>query len=298
MSTKDTTVSIAGLRGAPAAERNIKSLPGAPRRVAIGDRAWFRDPARIQASHSTVLDSEKLRAAGLLAPPEMRNLHMGQYRAIRRVIADHAFDESSPDPRQRFVVVTSSLSGEGKTFTSFNLAQSLARERDFAVLLIDADLPKRDLTQRLGLESSRGFSDWLVSETVPVEDFIVSTETPRLFLLPAGQSFTEASDLLGGALFDQLIESLLARYPALIVVCDAGPLLLSAEAEIMAREAGHLLLVVRSGSTERDTVREAVSLIDSKQKLSLILNAWEPTGFGDPIYYGQEYYQPAANPPA
>ena len=83
----------------------------------------------------------------------------------------------------RTVLVTSALPGEGKTFVTSNLAQSLVRQRERRTLIIDADLRLSSLHIPLGAESSPGLSDYLLGE---VDEFAVMQRgrEENLFLIP------------------------------------------------------------------------------------------------------------------
>src|SRR4051794_30267867 len=77
------------------------------------------------------LDAEMLEACGLFAPVDKRRRHTHEHRVIKR----NLIDLKTTSGTSRLVMVTSALAGEGKTFTSFHLARSLAMELDRQVIL-------------------------------------------------------------------------------------------------------------------------------------------------------------------
>jgi Mrp family chromosome partitioning ATPase len=101
------------------------------------------------------LDPDTLEAVGLFAPAERRRHHTHEHRVIKR----NLIDLKAAGGTSRLVMVTSALAGEGKTFTSFHLARSLSMELDRQVILVDADIPKRDLSRLLGADSQPGLLD-------------------------------------------------------------------------------------------------------------------------------------------
>ena len=114
------------------------------------------------AGHRIVVDSEQLRANGLLALDSEQRRLAEQYRTIKRPLLRNA--DASQDPplaRGNLVMVASALAGEGKTFTSVNLCLSIARERDWSVVLVDADCSKPHLTRLFSAENEQGFIDLL-----------------------------------------------------------------------------------------------------------------------------------------
>jgi protein-tyrosine kinase len=79
-----------------------------------------------------------------------------EYRKLKSVVATFA----QKDGFKNVIMVTSSVSNEGKSLTSLNLAITLAQEMDHTVLLIDADLRKPSIQAYLGMEPSKGLSDY------------------------------------------------------------------------------------------------------------------------------------------
>jgi Mrp family chromosome partitioning ATPase len=233
---------------------------------------------------------ERFERAGLLAAPEFRGLHRSQYRGIRRVLLDRIRGNAGEfGARSRAVVVTSALAREGKTFTSFNLASSLARDPEYQVLLIDTDLARRTMSKALGVGARPGLSECLLDPAQDVAPLAMPL-AERLSVLAAGCRYMEAGDRIATTAFPQLLDRLLLQHPALVVVMDAGPLLLSAESEVVTARAGAALLVVRAGSTTRRAVRDAMERIPKHVPAAVLLNAWEPSGFGDPERYYGDYY--------
>ena len=87
------------------------------------------------------VDRRALRKAGLIAPEQDEQLLGNQYRDIKRPLIAHAFGKRATRVEAgNLIMVSSALSGDGKTFTSINLALSMAQERDHTVLLVDADV--------------------------------------------------------------------------------------------------------------------------------------------------------------
>ncbi len=112
---------------------------------------------------------DRLSADELIAsvPEEQRKL-AEQYRVIKRPILRNA--DPNRDSRVmpgNLLMVASALPGEGKTFTSINLAVSIAKERDWSVLLVDSDCHKRHLSRVLGAEQARGLPTYYGSPGSP-----------------------------------------------------------------------------------------------------------------------------------
>lgn len=226
-----------------------------------------------------------LRAAEYFPEEGCESRFANYYRQIKRPLLQRAFasDESAD---ARLVLLTSALPGDGKSFTSINLAFSMARERDSTVLLVDADVPKPNISRVLGMQEERGLLDAVLDETLDPESLIMGTNLPGLEVLPSGTPVEQASELLTSARMMQIVMRLCAN-PRRIVLFDAPPLLLSSEARALMSLPGQVVLVVRAGKTPREAVRDALQLIDEQKLTGLILNEGS-AGLSDG-YYGYGY---------
>jgi exopolysaccharide/PEP-CTERM locus tyrosine autokinase len=236
------------------------------------------------------VEFKALLQAGLVPPvPEERQFGE-QYRRIKRPLIANAF---GPEPLERgqLIMVASALAGEGKTFTSINLALSMAREKDTRVLLVDADLAKRHTSAAFGLVEQPGLLDLLHDPHLNPLSVIVPTDVPGLSLLPAGAHREAATELLASGRMHELARILIAQDPGGIVLFDSSPLLLTTESQALAQIVGQVVVVVKASSTSRSVLLDALNYLHGQPGISLILNqsaAKAPTG-----YY---YYKHADTP--
>lgn len=244
------------------------------------------------------VDGEALRDAGLIAPQYHAELLANQYRDIKRPLIAHAFGKRATRIENgNLIMVTSALSGEGKTFTSINLALSMARERDYSVLLVDADVAKPHTSKMFGADEQPGLLDFLENPDVPIRSVILPTDIENLSILPAGQPRPHATELLASAAMDALCETLKALTAGQLVIFDSPPLLQTSEAKVLASMAGQVVLVVRAEGTAQEAVMGALALVDSDRAVNLVLNQARQ-GFGDHAYgygYGYGYGQTKQN---
>lgn len=248
----------------------------------------LEQPAEPEYPHRQItIDLEHVRGAGYLPEKENERLMADYYRHIKRPLIENAL-ASIETPDMRLILVTSPLPGDGKTFTSINLALSMARERDTSVLLIDADLPKAHISRAFGLQGERGLVDALLDETVDLESLILRTNVRGLDLLPAGKWTDGVTELITSARMIELTRRLTARNPRRLVLLDSSPILVSIEARALVQIPGQVVVVVRSGKTPRQAVMDAISHVDKKKLQGFILNdARAATGNG---YYNYSYY--------
>jgi len=238
------------------------------------------------------IDIPALRAAGLVAPQAEERQLAAEYRNLKRPLLAGMTGESRLK-LGNVVVVTSALPGEGKTFTTINLALSLALERDRAVVLVDGDVAKPHMTHLFGLDGEPGLLD-LGVEGHKLEETIVRTDYPSLYVLPAGSQNVEATEILRSERTLTLL-ALLAADPRRIVLIDAPPLLVTSEAGVVVSLAGQVVMVIKAAETPQEAVMRAIETISEDKSVSLVLNqadAASAHGYG---YYGRYGYGQSAS---
>ena len=237
------------------------------------------------------VDLDALMRAGLLpSQDEASGRLSNEVRRAKLPLLNNATGKSAKVPEfADRIVVTSAVPGEGKTFTAINLALSLAREPDFEVVLLDADIPKSDVTRTFGLQSYPGLMDILADESRRTSDVILRTDVPNLFLVPAGQRNPLAAELFGGRRMSQVLEDLGANSKQRLLVFDSSPLLATPEARVLASQMGQVVVVVGAGHTRRYELKSALEGLGDSQYVGLILNKSRLPAIENPYYgyYGQ-----------
>ncbi|HKF47510.1 MAG TPA: polysaccharide biosynthesis tyrosine autokinase [Terracidiphilus sp.] len=195
---------------------------------------------------------------------------------------------STDGSRPQVIAVTSANPGEGKTTIATNLALSFA-EAGRRVLLVDADLRRPRIHQIFGVRNSGGLSA-LLESAKPVEgtrDRIMSTAYPNLSILPAGVAPENVFPLFWSPRALEFVAA--AREQFDMVVIDTPPALGLPDARAIARLADGVVLVVRSGSTQRDDVTSAGRRLarDGAKILGFVLNQWDASQAARYSYYGK-----------
>jgi exopolysaccharide/PEP-CTERM locus tyrosine autokinase len=235
-----------------------------------------------------VVNRDVLREAGYLPETSVDRRFADHYRQIKRPLISQAL--ASPDPlpgSPRLIMMASALPGDGKTFTSINLALSMARERDVSVVLVDADTPKPHVSRIFGVQDEPGLLDALGDPAADIESFVLPTDVGGLSILPAGKTHDGATELLASARMSAVVARLISRNPRRIVLFDSPPLLVSSESRALSAVVGQVVLVVRSGATPRQAVLDALEQI-ADRPVSLILNQGRVSITGN--YYGYGSY--------
>ncbi|EGV51906.1 XrtA-associated tyrosine autokinase [Candidatus Endoriftia persephone] len=219
------------------------------------------------------IDFEGKEHLGYLTPNSDNQVVWEEYRVIKRPLLINAFGKgAAPVERGNIILVTSSVPGEGKTFTSFNLAMSIATELDSTILMVDGDVLRSSLSKLVGAEDKPGLLDVLEDPDVELGDVILGTQIPKLKILPAGTRHKHSTELLASDSMDKLIAELGERYPDRIVLIDAPPMLATTEASVLTMKVGQIVMVVEAGRTPVEAVNESIERIDANKVLGLVLN--------------------------
>jgi exopolysaccharide/PEP-CTERM locus tyrosine autokinase len=281
---------IARLRNQATAEKAAAYAPKAPVASAPGNHAAVPVHAPVEPTKRITIDLEGLRARGYLPEQAKVRQFTDHYRRIKRPLIDKALSGAVALGEPRVIMVTSALPGDGKTFTSINLAISMALERDISVLLVDCDVVKGHISDIFGLRDDAGLMDALVDESLDIESLIVGTNQRGLSLLPSGTRTEGTTELLSSNRMREIIASLCNRVQRRLVLLDSPPLLITNEGRALTKLAGQVVLVVRAGHTPRQAVVDAINLFEPQQAGGIILNEVKMArseGYG---YYGYGSY--------
>jgi capsular exopolysaccharide synthesis family protein len=171
---------------------------------------------------------------------------------------------------RQVVGITSSTSGEGKTFCSVNLATVMALGNK-RTLLLDADMRRPKVHERMGLELGNGLSTYLIGEA-GVDAIIRKTDVPGLDVITAGPIPPNPLELFESPRLAELMQQLRQRYDQ--VVIDASPMGVVSEFKVLVHHLDVTLYVVRQGFTRRPMLRPVNELYRSGKlkQIDLVLN--------------------------
>lgn len=218
------------------------------------------------------LPLERLAAAGFVTPDVTKSRLTEEFRRVKRPILRRMAGEATAGGHPNIIMVTSSVTGEGKTYTAINLAMSLAAERERTVLLVDADVIKGSAGMELGIDRERpGLTD-LLNGDLELHDVILGTDVPDLRFLPAGTPNDDATELLSSERMRRVVDELAERYADRIVLLDCPPMLQTNEANVIAEYAGQVVFVVAGEETAQRLVVEALGHFDEEKPVGVLLN--------------------------
>jgi protein-tyrosine kinase len=242
--------------------------------------------ANAPVSRHVDIDLPALAAAGFITPSSPRSIQADQFRVIKRPLIANAIGKGAATLKHaNLIMVTSALAGEGKTYTSINLAMSIAAELDHTVMLVDADVARPSALRTLGLDPSAGLLDVLEGKA-ELPDVLLRTNIDKFTLLPAGNPHPRATELLASEAMQRLLDDMATRYPDRIIIFDSPPLLLTTESRALATHMGQIVVVVQAGRTLQSDVQHALSTIEACPVRMMVLNKARSDGPGSYGGYG------------
>jgi capsular exopolysaccharide synthesis family protein len=198
-----------------------------------------------------------------------------------RTLRSRLYQIAAARPLRR-VLVTSSIPSEGKTFVTTNLAQSIVRQPDKRVLVIDADLRAPRLHIALGAPTGPGLTDYLRGEA---DEYAVIQHSPdaNLCFIPSGGQVSNPSELLSSERMKKLLDLVTPVFDWVII--DSPPALPIHDANILADLCDGVLFVVRAGETTYEIVEKGVAEFRGKNLVGIVLNqADQAEGYADYYY--------------
>jgi capsular exopolysaccharide synthesis family protein len=216
--------------------------------------------------------------------PNRKKATKGLYsEAIRSLWINLSFVKSHS--RAQIVSFTSTISGEGKTFTIRHLADTIVNTTDKKILLIDCDMRKPSLHKHYKLESNlKGLSNYLAQHCC-IDDVIYTVNDSNLDILPGGIKAPNPTKLIFSDTFDDLIEEVVKRYDYILI--DTSPVGLVADTIKIMRYSDIAMFLVRMNLSNKEYLTH-IQKIQKQYSLDigLVLNDLE---FEKKSYYGYKY---------
>ncbi len=198
-------------------------------------------------------NSEKL--VSIVTVTDKASVISEQYRTIRTNI-QHTMSAR----KLKTIVVTSSVSGEGKSTTATNLAVVFA-DTGLKTLLVDADLRKSSISDSFLLNNEIGLSTLLSDRRTTIDQAICDPGMSSLRILPSGPKPTNPSELLASGRMIEVMEELNNIFD--LIIFDMPPVVLVTDAQIIAAKADGTILIVREGYSNKDLLIRAKSLLEN-----------------------------------
>jgi capsular exopolysaccharide synthesis family protein len=218
------------------------------------------------------------KAPLVIRPDDAAKQALEAYRALRTRLM-----RAQSKSGFRTIAVSSALANEGKTLTVLNLGLCYSQLVDQRVLIIDADLRNRGLTQLLGQPTVPGLAE-VLSGQVDACDAVMATDQNNLFVLSSGRVASPPPELLSGSRWQDLLGWCSETFN--IILVDTPPVSPLSDFELISSVCDGVIVVVRANRARRDTLQKTLSGLDTKKFLGVVFNGAE---VGAETSYGYGY---------
>jgi tyrosine-protein kinase Etk/Wzc len=212
-----------------------------------------------------------------------RTLIAEQFRRLRTTL--NFLDIGNEKKR---IMVTSGISGEGKSFISSNLALSLAMTGK-RVALLDFDLNKPTLSKKLNIHAEKGITEYLQGEATLKEIINPTAVNNNLFFIGPGKLPESPTELITNGVTEGLLQELDQLFDHIVIdIAPVGPV---SDAYIISPYCDITLYIVRHGYTPK-TFLERLDINNKLNKLSnaaIVFNGVSQRGYGQSYGYGYGY---------
>jgi tyrosine-protein kinase Etk/Wzc len=219
--------------------------------------------------------------------------------AFRSIRTNLQFISNSPGIK--LIGITSTISGEGKTFVAINLGGVISFSGR-KVIILDLDMRKPKIHLGFGVENSKGLSTILIGKDT-AESCIHKSELENLDFITAGPIPPNPSELIISGRMDALLEELKKTYEVIII--DTPPVGIVTDGISIMQKADYPIYIMRSSYSKKYLIQNVNKLIDENhiRNLSVILNSLDREqtrygygyGYGYGDGYGYGYYEEDAS---
>lgn len=292
-----------------AQQPTVPSSPNIKRNLALGVvlglmlgvgfailREMLDTKVRSESKLQALTDASLLAAVPMDHSARTRSVFMhedpqsSRAEAVRRLRTNLQFVDFTDRPNS--ILVTSSVSGEGKSTTAINLATSLA-DTGSRVILIDADLRRPSVAKYMGFEGRAGLTTVLIGKA-SLADVVQPWQNTSLDVLASGQIPPNPSEMLGSLAMSRLLEELDGMYD--IIIIDSPPILPVTDSTILSGMTGGTMLVVGADRAHKAQVRGSLEALEKVEArlLGVVLNKSDAKGVSN--YYGEYRSIPESAP--
>jgi capsular exopolysaccharide synthesis family protein len=207
-------------------------------------------------------------APGSTTPQLRMSSHGAEAEAFRRLRTNLEF--VNVEARPQVLLLTSAVSGEGKSSTCINLGMSIAQSGK-RVLLVDGDLRRPSLGPYLGLESGVGLTTALIGRA-GVGDLVQPSAHDDLDVLTSGAIPPNPAELLGSTAMKKILDEVGYRYDVILI--DSPPIMAVADAAILSRVATGTVLVAGCAKIHQNELSRAVEAMQAVETplLGVVVN--------------------------
>ncbi len=257
------------------------------RRVDIGPPPGLldrRSPVPVQGNaRGSVTDALLETRCRLISFVKDRPAHLERNKVVTFCPDHRAIDacnfirtrvlEQTREKKLNTLLVTSVNPGEGKTLTAINLALSISREAKQTALLVEANLRRPAVSERLGLSSAcEGLTEYLFHD-LDLSDLLINPGLGSMLrVILAGAPTSGSTDLFSLPKMQLLVRELKARYDDRYIIFDGPHLKGMPDAHILASYVDGVILVMEARRTSRYDLAHVLESLRGKTIVGIIMN--------------------------
>jgi len=239
-----------------------------------------RSPSHDNELANLVAASKQI--ASMAEPTKLTPAELDAHKIIYAEMSDHSVIDTFRELRTKLIqlsrgknqitMVTSVCQKGGSTHVALNLAAAFSLDESKTSLLIDCNLRRPGLHQRLYLDPEYGLTDFLEKEVVGIDSVIYATGIHRLRLIPVGKKREAASEFFTSLRMKAFLDVLKRRYPDRHIFIDAPPVGTSADARILSNLCDRSILVVPYGRVIESQIYSAIDALGEEKLAGIIMN--------------------------
>ena len=193
---------------------------------------------------------------------------------------------SNVDGKLKTIMITSSVPGEGKSFTVSNLAVAFAWLNK-KILLVDCDMRRGTQHKQFGVSNALGLSDLLIDRNADYSKYIKNTSIENLDVITAGTVPPNPSELLSSQSFDRFVDQMKQEYD--MIFFDLPPVTVVSDAQIVASKVDKTVIVTRIKVTPLEDLQKTKKMLENVNAsiAGVVVNGVKMAG---KKYYGKYYY--------
>ncbi|WP_406824417.1 GumC family protein [Pedobacter sp. KACC 23697] len=225
--------------------------------------------------------SHNLSEDNLVVANQSRSAISEQFRALRTNLSFYLKNDD-----EKIILLTSSMSGEGKSFTAINLGNILALAGK-KVLLMELDLRKPGLSAKLGVRNDIGFSNYTINANIGIKDIIKPLSINKnMFIISSGPLPPNPAETLMSEHISALISNLKKEFDYIIM--DAPPIGVITDAQLLSPYANAIIYLVRQKVTRKDqlSIVEELNRSGKMKNMGIVVNDIVDKFYGYGYGYG------------
>jgi protein-tyrosine kinase len=191
--------------------------------------------------------------------------------------------------------VTSPTAGCGKTVTAVNLALSIARQPEKSVLLVDLDIMRPQVANKLGLKCNQGLLS-VLEEKMSLSAAIipVRVKNSKLLVLPCERPLLNSSEWMASSSMSALLQQLKRDFGAWTIILDLPPILLSDDVISILPQIDCALFVIAAAHSTAPEIKECHKHLESTPVVRVVLNKVADASATNYYSYSRYGYPPAS----